>query len=92
MDDDNHGWNHLQCTHCWYREWGVTREPCRVKDDDPGQCCFCGAETASGIYRRVQPGDRTIPFCPDAVGFIYSAGLSRPRTPPRPTDSPGCDE
>lgn len=86
-----HRWTHTQCNNCWYRVWSDTRTPVRVTDVDPGQCCFCGTETASGIFVRVTPEDPSIPYCPDVMGVIYTAVTSHPHTPHQPTDAPGSD-
>jgi hypothetical protein len=63
---DNHGWNHPQCYPCWFKRWGLTREPVRFRQgEDVKNCCYCGRPTGSGIYIRERPGSAVIPHCPD---------------------------
>lgn len=63
-----HGWNHVQCYPCWFREYGLDREPTRYRHGtEPRPCCYCGRPTASGIRRQVAPGSGIIPHCPDGV-------------------------
>lgn len=88
---ETHGSNHMQCNNCWYRVWGDTRMPIRPAEIHTGQCCFCGAETSSGIFVGVEPEDSSIPYCPDVIGEIYTAVTFRPRTPHQPTAAPGSD-
>ncbi|MGH9042659.1 MAG: hypothetical protein ACRDZ3_20785 [Acidimicrobiia bacterium] len=47
-------WDHAMCPRCWGAEWGA-RQPARVDEGTPEICCFCGADTDSGIYVRRDP-------------------------------------
>lgn len=47
-------WTHSICDACWQlRE--PDREPVRVRDNGPRECCYCGQIHRSGIYVRGDP-------------------------------------
>lgn len=48
-------WTHLACENCWHILNGENRQPVRAVDPRGSYCCFCGAETTSGIYVRHHP-------------------------------------
>ena len=47
-------WNHPMCQECWDETRGDA-VPVRMLDPDPEVCCWCGADTRSGIYVRAHP-------------------------------------
>ena len=47
-------WRHPVCFACWH-DMNPDREPVRVTNDLPQECCFCSAPTAQGIYMRYDP-------------------------------------
>ncbi len=65
---ENHGWNHVQCDRCWKLREGnrvAARLAAEYVEAEP--CCYCGAPTRSGIYRRDQPGSTAVPYCADTL-------------------------
>ena len=48
-------WVHAVCDSCW--KASDSREPHRVVKIVPENCCFCGEETRSGIYVRLDPAN-----------------------------------
>lgn len=49
-------WRHAICDKCWQkREPG--KEPIRLKDADPVDCCFCNKRTHSRIFVRADSAD-----------------------------------
>lgn len=44
-------WSHVICEECWFNREG-DRVPVQVNVGEPETCCFCGGETAAGIYIR----------------------------------------
>jgi hypothetical protein len=48
-------WLHTVCDDCWAEGegWPVRRQPAQALE----ACCFCGAETRSGIHVRVHPDE-----------------------------------
>lgn len=60
---------HAACDDCW-EERNPGREAVRIRDAEEVECCFCGADTSSGIYVR----DRGKGFhCQDVAG-IHAGG------------------
>jgi hypothetical protein len=49
-------WTHAICRECYAKE-EPGREPIRVleEDQEPDDCCFCGAVTVEGIFYRADP-------------------------------------
>ena len=54
-----YSWNQAVCTSCWYLH-NPARRPATTKDAPTEKCVFCGGETTSGIYIRIDP--KTAPF------------------------------
>ena len=54
--EESMGWTHRICEECWNKR-NPDREPVKVKSqyDELKPCCFCGKETASGIFVRFDP-------------------------------------
>ena len=52
-------WTQPVCDPC-YATKEPEREPFRMKEPELERCCFCGKQTLSGIYYRVDP--RTVPY------------------------------
>ncbi len=50
----DHGWTHPICWVCWVK-MNPGRGPATLTNLGGGTCCFCGNETASGIYVRHDP-------------------------------------
>lgn len=51
-------WSQPMCDDCWTSR-RPTREPYRMQIPDREVCAWCGTETRSGIYVRVDPA--TVP-------------------------------
>jgi len=51
-------WTQAICNNCW-SEW-YEYEPFRTREPEVEICCYCGQETLSGIYVRIDP--KTVPF------------------------------
>lgn len=67
-DHLEHGWIHVQCYPCWFKDYGLDREPARFQHGVmPLTCCFCGQPTGNRRRRRVKPGSPIISFCPDSA-------------------------
>jgi hypothetical protein len=47
-------WTHAICSRCWATDWGA-KAPARLVEGETEICCFCGADTAAGIYVRRDP-------------------------------------
>lgn len=47
-------WTHATCEKCW-NERHPDREAIRTLDGTPEKCCWCSADTRSGIYVRSNP-------------------------------------
>lgn len=54
MDAPRYSWTQPCCDVCWTLNNGE-RTPHRLNTVELEVCCFCGAETKSGIYVRVRP-------------------------------------
>jgi hypothetical protein len=52
-------WTQPICEDCWVERSPGT-PPVRVIFDAEARCCFCGSETWSGIYVRVNPA--SVPY------------------------------
>lgn len=65
MDEGRHGWTHIICRLCYEQE-EPGRDPVRLKGEPMRRCCFCGIDTADGIYYRAHPNRAT--KCPDKQG------------------------
>ena len=61
-EEDGHGWTHVICRHC-YEDEEPGRDPVRVRNPAMDHCCFCGIETADGIFYRAHPNRAR--KCPD---------------------------
>ena len=55
-------WNHSICPACW-RIREPLREPVVVMGEEKVKCCFCGKETAAGIYVREHPKNPALKGC-----------------------------
>ena len=47
-------WNHAICSACW-KASNPDRTPVRVLTPEVERCCYCGNDTASGIWVRDDP-------------------------------------
>lgn len=47
-------WTQPVCDDCW-DERNPDRRAARTNSGEPEKCCYCGAETYSGIYVRINP-------------------------------------
>lgn len=47
-------WTQPICTHCWPEQF-PDRKPARINESRVEKCSFCGIETKSGIYVRMNP-------------------------------------
>jgi len=56
-------WQHVICDSCWFFQY-PDRHPVKTVERIFKTCCFCGAQTAAGIYVRVAPIDPRLKFCP----------------------------
>lgn len=52
-------WRQPICNTCWAARYPGAHAV-RVVSADLERCCFCGRDTRSGIYVRVEPG--TVPY------------------------------
>jgi len=57
-------WTHAICDNCWDAQSDMP--PVKMKNPDTEICCFCGAETKSGIYIRCDPAEIA---CHDTTGI-----------------------
>jgi hypothetical protein len=48
------------CDVCWITDY-PDKEPMRLREAEPEQCCKCGEPTRSGIYIRVDPAKVAFP-------------------------------
>lgn len=56
----SYSWTQAVCTACWYLH-DPARRPVAVKDANTENCVFCGNETQSGIFIRIDPRNAPIP-------------------------------
>lgn len=52
--EPRYSWNQAVCTSCWYLH-NPARTPVTLKDPGTEKCVFCGRETNSGIFIRIDP-------------------------------------
>jgi hypothetical protein len=54
MSEKRYGWTQPCCDSCW-TDRNPDREAVRLKEPKKETCVYCGQETESGVYVRIDP-------------------------------------